>query len=307
MKKRIFSSILSLLIPFIVFAQTPESFQTDDDETLYYTRAGSGPRVILLCGGPGFGASFMYPWLDSLANQFEVVLFEQRGTGFSAKVRLDSTTINVQRACQDIDNLRNHFEDNELTICGYSWGGMLALAYAARYPDHVRNLVLLSTGPIDPSTNRAFSDNITWNTYPAERDSIAYWSTPEHREPDPARADLLRMTFSLMNRFYDHNLGREMLGGSLRNVDYNPVMFRLMWKDIYKNFNFAEAARCYKGRCSIIRARQDVIPAEVVFKIRETLPQSEIYFIERCGHLADLEKPKELFLLLRIVLAEEDE
>ena len=80
-----------------------------------------------------------------------------------------------------------------------------------------------------------------------------------------------------------------------------------MWKDIYKDFNFAEAAKCYKGQCNIIRPRQDVIPAEVVFKIKETLPQSKIYFIERCGHLADLEKPNELFSLLRIVLAEEDE
>jgi proline iminopeptidase len=307
MNKRIFSLILSLLIPFIVLAQTPESFQADDGETLYYTRSGSGTRVILLCGGPGFGASFMYPWLDSLANQFEVVLLEQRGTGLSAKVKLDSTTINLQRACQDIDDLRNHFGDNKLTICGYSWGGMLALAYAARYPDHVRNLVLLSTGPVDPSMNRAYSDNITWNTYPAERDSAAYWSTPEHRAPNPARADLLQMTFSLMNRFYDHNLGREMLEEGLRNVDYNPVMAELMWKDIHKDFNFAEAVICYKGQCNIIRPRQDVIPAEVAFKIKETLPQSKIYFIERCGHLADLEKPKELFSLLRIVLAEEED
>lgn len=309
MNMRMFSIILFIFITFPAFAQEPEQFKTDDGDILYYTRSGSGPRVVLLCGGPGFGANLMHPWLDSLANQFETVLFEQRGTGLSTKVKLDSTTINLQRACRDIDNLREHFGDDKLTLCGYSWGGMLALAYAAQYPDHVQNIVLLSPGPggIDLSTYRAFIDNIKRDTYPAERDSIAYWGKTENRSPDPSRADLLQAVFSLMNRFYDHDLGRNLLEEYLRNADYNPVMSRLMWKDLNKGFDIKEAIKRYKGRCSIIRPRQEVVPGEVVFKIKEALPQAKIYVIEQCGHLADLEKPKELFSLLRVILAEKDE
>lgn len=301
MKRQI---ILLLFISFIAFAQKPEQFKTDDGETLYFTRAGSGSKVILLCGGPGFGASLMKPWLDTLANQFESVLFEQRGTGLSRNAKLDSSTINFKRACQDIDNLREHIGETKLTLCGYSWGCMLALAYAAQFPTHVKNLVLLSPGPggVDLSTIRAVNDNVKWNTYPIEWDSIAYWRKDENRISDANRANLLKMVFSFMNRFYDHNLGRKLLEKYLQNADYNPAMSKLMWKDMNNGFDIKDAIIRYKGPCSIIRPRQEVMPAEIILKIKDVLPQTKVFFIEKCGHLADLERPKELFSLLRIVL-----
>ena len=135
MNKRICSLVLSLLIPFIVLAQTPESFQADDGETLYYTRSGSGTRVILLLRWTRIWRKLHVPVVGFTGrNQFEVVLLEQRGTGLSAKVKLDSTTINLQRACQDIDDLRNHFGDNKLTICGYSWGGSVGIGICGSIP-----------------------------------------------------------------------------------------------------------------------------------------------------------------------------
>ncbi|MBL7135793.1 MAG: alpha/beta hydrolase [Candidatus Marinimicrobia bacterium] len=309
MKKLLITILLLQFISFIALAHETEQFETDDGETLYFTRDGSGSKIILLCGGPGFGASLMKPWLDTLANQFESVLFEQRGTGLSRNAKLDSSTINFKRACQDIDNLREHLGETKLTLCGYSWGCMLALAYAARYPTKVKNLVLLSPGPggVDLSTIRAVNDNEKWNTYPTERDSIAYWRKDENRVSDPNRAELLTMVFSFMNRFYDHNLGRKLLEKYLQNAEYNPEMSKLMWKDMKKGFNIKAALKRYKGQCSIIRPRQEVIPAEIILKIKDALPQTKVFFLEKCGHLADLEKPKELFSLLRVVLAEKDE
>ena len=47
---------------------------------------------------------------------------------------------------------------------------MLALAYAARYPEHAKNIVTLSTGPVDLTTGSAWGDNIFWNTYQSERE-----------------------------------------------------------------------------------------------------------------------------------------
>lgn len=305
---RMLTMLISMTMAGSALAQQPEQFKSDDGEALFFTRSGSGPRVVLLCGGPGFGANLMRPWLDTLAPHFEAVLFEQRGTGLSSNARLDSTTINLQRACQDIDNLRAHLGDKTLSLVGYSWGGMLALAYAARYPEHTQNIVLLAPGPggVDLTALRAFADNARRDTYPEERDSIAYWRRPENRSRDSVRADLLRSVFTYMNRFYDHKLGRRMLEDYLRDADFSPGMSRLMWKDLNKGFDLKAALRRYKGSCSIIRPRQDVVPEEVVWRIKESLPQAQIYYIERSGHMADLEKPNELFALLRSVLSSKD-
>lgn len=295
---------LLFITPIAVLSNKIEKFATDDGELLYFTRAGSGQKVILLCGGPGFGANLMNPWLDSLSNHFEPVLFEQRGTGLSSKVKLDSSTINFKRACKDIDNLREFLKEDKLVICGYSWGCMLALGYAANYPHRVKNLVLLSPGPggVNLSTTKAANDNVKWNTYPNEHDSIKYWSKEENSKTDPQKAQQLGMVFSLMNRFYDHDLGRSLLEKWLQGAVYNPLMSSLMWKDMNKGFNLREKLSMYKGNCNIIRPRQEVMPAEIIMKIRDALPQTKIYFIEKCGHLADLERPKELFALLRLVL-----
>ncbi len=299
---RIITLILASVLAAVAYAQQPQSFRTDDGETLYYTRSGSGPRVVMLYGGPGFGASGMKDWLDSLSNQFETILFEQRGTGLSKKVRLDSATINVQRAYRDLDNLREHLGDNTLTLCGYSWGAMLALAYASYYPSNAQNLVLVGPGFIDTSLVVPFFDNLARAMYPSERDSLAYWSSPETGSRDSVQAQLMRNVFSYMCYFYDHSAGRKVFEEYFRHIDYSPAMADLMWKSLYRGYDLKEPLKNYKGRCTIIRPRQDNLPEEVVFSIVRSVPQTQVYYIERCGHAADLEKPNELFRLLRRAL-----
>ena len=294
--------LLFTVFTMAVHAGQTENFKTDDGETLYYIRQGSGPRIILLTGGPGYGVASMKSWADSLGDEFESVLFDQRGTGLSKNVRIDSSTINLTRACRDLDKLREHFGDEALTLCGYSWGAMLALTYASVYPARVQNLVLVGPGPIDMSLWKAFQDNAERDTYPAERDSIAYWSRPEVVSRDPAHAGLMWTIFFLLNRFYDHAWGRSVCEKYFSHADYNPTMANLMWKVLYTSYDIKKPLKQYRGRCTIIRGRQDNIPEQAVYQIVQCIPQTKVYYIERCGHLADIEKPAELFRLVRICI-----
>jgi len=106
MKKIVFLFFCMIVINQIGAQQT-KYFKTTDGETLYYMTKGNGPKIILLYGGPGIGASPMRTWADSLSNKFEYIVFEQRGTGLSANVKLDSTTINLKRATQDLKICEN--------------------------------------------------------------------------------------------------------------------------------------------------------------------------------------------------------
>lgn len=119
---------------------------------MFYTKTGKGPVIIFLCGGPGFGASGLQSWADTLSNKFKCIVYDQRGTGLSVNVKQDSTTINLQRATNDIEELRLHLGQKRISICGISWGGALAQAYTSVYPQNVNKLVLVSTmGPADAS------------------------------------------------------------------------------------------------------------------------------------------------------------
>ena len=79
-------------------------------------------------------------------------------------------------------------------------------------------------------------------------------------------------------------------------------MSKLMGVDLNKNYDLTSKLKNYKGRCTIIKTRQDVMPEETVYQIKNLLPQTEILTIEKCGHFPDYEKPAEFFKLLNSIL-----
>lgn len=297
MKTIVFTLIFSFLVR-VLFGQQSNSFKTSDGEFLYYSKLGHGPRVLLLYGGPGYEVSFMKAWADTLSNSFECVLFDQRGNGLSGSAKLDSTTINIKRAAEDIEDLRKHLGDKQLTICGISWGGVLSQIYAAFYPQNVKKIVLVSTMGPDASLLRSFNDNVTMRTYPNELDSLKFWN----KQPDNQTKKIQSSTFSLLAYFYDHKIGMNVLPNYLSLGRKNQKVSDLMWRDLRNHYDIKSELKCYNGECVIIHPRQDVVPEECVFQIKNILPQAKIFTIEKCGHFPDLEKPTEFFKLLRRVL-----
>ena len=292
------ASIIFLTSLFLqLIGQEVTSFKTSDGETLFFTKIGNGPRVILLYGGPGPAVNAMRPWADTLKNENECFLFDQRGTGLSVNVKLDSTTINLERAVSDLDDLRQFLGEDQLTLCGISWGAMLAQAYAAYYPDKTKKIVLVSTLGPDLSLMTAFTDNRTMRRF-QDLDSIKYWN----EQPDSEYSEMKRKFFTFLSEFYDRKEAFKMMPEFIAGYASNKTTSSLMWKDLYKVYDLKSRLPLYKGESIIIRPRQDAVPAESIFQIKEVIPQTRIFFIEKCGHLTDLEKPAELFRILGKVL-----
>jgi proline iminopeptidase len=296
--KAILSLTICLFTVTLTDAQVTKSFRTSDGETLYYTTKGNGPKVILLYGGPGIGAGPMRPWADSLSNKFECIIFDQRGTGLSSNVKLDSTTINLKRATQDIDDLRKHLGESQLTLCGISWGGGLAQAYASYYPENTKKIVLVCSLGHNLTLMAAFNDNIRMRRFANERDSLTFWN----KQPDSDLSKMKRRFFSFLPDFYDHNIGYKKLPEFFATATFHDQMNKLMWADLNKTYDLSSKLKEFHGQCIIIKTRQDVMPEETVYQIKNLLPQTVIMTIERSGHFPDYEKPKELFSILRKVL-----
>ena len=298
MKKYFFSIIICLITLTLTKGQQVDSFITSDSELIYFTRIGNGPKVLLLYGGPGYAVSAMRPWADSLSNEFECILYDQRGTGLSSNVKFDSTTINLQRAVKDIDELRVYLGEDKFTICGISWGSMLAQAYASYYPEYTKKIVLVSPLGPDLSLMSSFIDNMNMRRYPEEVDSLNYWND----QPDDELSEMKRSFYSYLPEFYDHDIGKKMLVIFFETTTLNEQMENLMWNDLLTSYDLKSNLKNYKGQCFIIRGRQDPVPAEEIYRIKEILLQTKILIIEKCGHFPDYEKPIELFAKLREVL-----
>lgn len=161
MKKLYTTSILFCL--FInAYGQVEDSIKLEN-ATLYYSTYGKGKPLLLLSGGPGNSANNLLEVANTLSNRYMCILFEQRGTGKSVTYPMDSTTINLEQAVEDINTLKKKLRINRLTIIGHSWGAMFAMYYASKYGDNIENLVLVGSGPLSFDTD-VTSDNRTART-----------------------------------------------------------------------------------------------------------------------------------------------
>jgi proline iminopeptidase len=101
------------------------------------------PTLLLLHGGPGFDHSVFKPVFSELADVAQVVYLDQRGQGRSDPV--DPAQVTITQCADDVVTFCAAVGIEKPVVLGYSFGGMVAMSYAARYPNHPSKLILLST------------------------------------------------------------------------------------------------------------------------------------------------------------------
>jgi pimeloyl-ACP methyl ester carboxylesterase len=120
-------------------------FTTHDDGPLIAgRRAGSGPPVLLLHGGPGLGFDYLRELADELAQGNDVAWYQQRGQEPSAAEGPYTVAADVGDARRVLDALGWE----KAYVVGHSWGGHLALHVAEAVPE--RLLGVLAVDPLGP-------------------------------------------------------------------------------------------------------------------------------------------------------------
>ena len=101
------------------------------------------PTVVLLHGGPGFDHSNFKPEYARLAEVAQLVYLDHRGNGRSD--RGDATTWNLEAWADDVRGFCEALDIEAPIVLGWSFGGFVAMAYAALHPEHPAKLILQST------------------------------------------------------------------------------------------------------------------------------------------------------------------
>jgi proline iminopeptidase len=99
--------------------------------------------ALVIHGGPGGDHSGFKPAFTPLSERLQLVYFDHRGQGRSG--RGDPALYNLDENVEDMEALRRHLGLGPVVSIGTSYGGMVAMAHAARYPDAVSHLVLVVT------------------------------------------------------------------------------------------------------------------------------------------------------------------
>ncbi len=112
-----------------------------DGLEIAYERAGDGPPLVLVHGA-AVDSRMWRPQLESLADEFTVVAWDEPGAGRSSDVPADFTLPDyADRLAALIDAL----DLGPAHVAGLSWGGTVALELYRRRPELVATLVLADT------------------------------------------------------------------------------------------------------------------------------------------------------------------
>lgn len=295
--RKFFVLLLSFL-SITVYAQKTDSLVLKD-AVLYYYTYGTGQPVLILSGGPGVSALQEDDLAKELSKKYQAILLDQRGTGKSWTKPFDSTTINLTTALSDIDQLRRHLKTEQLIISGHSWGGILASAYAEKYPANVKSLILIGAGELDLKMTPVINASIQVRNQISDDSAFYYWSDSAHAAANPEKADFELRKITWSNFTYD----RKKLDSVMIQVShgsYSRAMGMLMWKSLVKQqFNIVDSLRKkYKGSALIVFGWQDPVGSITYPMYEKAFPRAVVKGINRCGHIPTVEQPGEFYKIV---------
>lgn len=309
---------LILLLGFVSFANASaiwaQAVQRADEGSvrregfsLHYRTVGSGVPLLLLSGGPGFEVDYMSGIAQELGSSYKCILLEQRGTGRSQPPNPTAAQMTVKLFVDDIEAVRASLNIDRLMILGHSWGGMLAMAYAAAYPDHVESLILVDSGGMDLSFGANFGDNLTSRASMSERQELEKAEAAIEHASD---AKALNAAIVADNRlrtplyFFNRALADKLL--ALLPNDSNPHrVFLLMQDDLVHNYHVQSGMKSLTRPALVIQGRQDPMPETVAIAIHETVRNSQLVFIDQCGHFPWIEQPEAFNSAVRTFLGKQ--
>jgi proline iminopeptidase len=260
-------------------------------ETLGTT--GSGLAVIAINGGPGLTHAYMVQndlW-ERIAQRRLVVFYDQRGTGASKPRgggRL-SQTMGAQVA--DLEAVRQALKLEKVALVGDSYGGLVAMAYAAAHPQHVAKLVLSdSPGPswkeMVHLLPQVFPDVEERGKQEAQKagDSVP----PAQRADAEARAGL-RNHFRMI--FYSPEK-RDAYMSRMGELGFEPAVNEAV-SNATAGLDLTQKLAAFNFPTLVITGRFDLNVAPLTaWRLAHAIPGAKIVFLEHSGHLPSYEEPE---------------
>ncbi len=277
---------------------------------IWYESEGSGEPLILIAGGPGFSHSYFHPYFTALADSYRVIYFDAYGCGKSERAK-SAKAYSFARAVEDVEELRRTLKLEKVNVFGHSYGGFVAQAYALKYPNSVRRLVLANTLPSGQELQIAQShyNNEIQNQLPelwakiqqlrargirssAKEFQELYGIPPIfHYFYNPENAQQLPITEPLL---YNPDLWYAMAGN---DADF------VVAGELYR-FDVRSRLKQLKMAVLILAGRFDraVFP-KLSIRYTKYLPQAEFVMLEKSGHFPFIEEKEKSLAILRAFLA----
>jgi pimeloyl-ACP methyl ester carboxylesterase len=237
-------------------------FSIKEENGFKYIEEGEGEVLILLHGLMGALSN----WTDvvnEFKNNYRVII------PLLPLYDMPLISTGVKSLAKFIDKFVKHKNLKNITILGNSLGGHVGLIYTLNHPEDVKSLVLTGSSGL--------YENAFGGSFPKREDYDFIKGKVEFTFYDPATA-----TKELVDEVYQ-----------TVNDRIKVVKILALAKSAIRH-NMANDIHNIKVPVCLIWGRDDKItPPEVAVEFNQLLPDSELNWVDKCGHAPMMERPVE--------------
>ena len=233
-----------------------------------YAEAGEGPVIIILHGLMGALSNFGDTYEHFSKNGYKVLIPEL------PLYSLPLLQTNVKSLAGFLKEFMQHKKVNNAILLGNSLGGHIALYFTKHNQEQVKALVLTGSSGL---YEKAMGDSF------------------------PKRGNYEYIKEKTQGVFYDPAIGtKEMVDDIFKIVnDRSSVIRTLAIAKSAIRHNMSADLPAMKQPTCLIWGKQDVVtPPEVAVDFNKILPDSDLFWIDKCGHAAMMERPLEFNRIL---------
>jgi proline iminopeptidase len=299
---------MNLLLAFFLFCSTlpaepvPHATgvaHTDQVDLGYETFGAKGTAlpIVAINGGPGLSHAYMMQndlWERIGRNRF-VVLYDQRGTGTSKRLQAGSPQTGFSQSMDsqvaDLDAVRQALGLTKFALLGDSYGGLVAMAYAAAHPEHVAKLILSdSPGPSWQSIVHLLPD-----VFPDIQEQSAQEEKKLGSETEAAARASLHNHFRMI--FYSPEK-RDAYMSRMGDLGFEPAVSQAVAKAT-ADLDLTPKLAGFQFPTLVINGRYDMNVAPLTaWRLAHAIPGAKVVFFEHSGHLPSYEEPEKYIEVL---------
>lgn len=273
-----------------------------DGAQLFYEVVGTGDPIIVIHGGPAMDHNYLRPGLDVLASSHSLVYYDQRGTGRSS-ADLDSAHVNLDVLVTDVDQLRQALGYDRVTVLAHSFGALIGLEYARRYPEFTRALILMD--PVEPGSRWLAETQKRQQAARTPEDSaqIAELTGSEaFKARDPATvSEVFRLAFR--SEFRDPSREASLaLTLSRRTARDGPKVAELLGKSI-GDLDWWDRLWQIQTPTLVVQGKYDLTPMAMARALSDSLPVARLAVLDS-GHFPYIEDAPGLTSAISVFLAD---
>ncbi len=262
---------------------------------LYYETLGEGIPIVIVHGGPGMDHSYMLPQMGKLAKSYKLIFYDQRAMG-KLSADFDTSAMTMNSLVEDLEGIRIAFGIEKMNLLGHSWGGLVAMFYAIRYPGHLQSLILVNTtaasSALRDSSFAIMSLKTSAEDHVAE---VRLAQTEGFKKRDPATmAKFFRLLFR--GSFHDKRYVDSLSLDFDSTYSAKSLMVRQLMRDStlrsYDIHHNLDAIRC---PALIIAGADDVVAPGTNEQIHDHIHGSQYILLPDCGHFPFIEAREKFF------------